>query len=66
MVALLALAHERNCEAALAVALEAILEAGALPDPAELERRFAPASTAMPAVTVTLPVLDAYDSLYAA
>jgi hypothetical protein len=66
MVALLALAHERNCEATLAVELQAILDAGDLPDPAELERRFAPPSSVMPAVTVILPALDAYDSLYAA
>ena len=31
MLALLALARERSCEAALAVALEAILDAGTLP-----------------------------------
>jgi hypothetical protein len=61
MVALLSLAHEHACEAELAAALDEILDAGALPDPVALERRFAPAITA-----VTLPALDSYDTLYAA
>ena len=39
-VALLALAHERACEAALANELEACLEAGALPDPEALAASF--------------------------
>lgn len=65
MVALLSLAHEHACEAELAAALDAILDAGALPDPIELERRFAPAVTAAPEVAVTLPPLDSYDTLYA-
>jgi len=66
MVALLSLAHERACEAELAAALDEILEAGALPDPIVLERRFAPVTAAAPEVIVTLPPLDGYDALYAA
>ena len=66
MVALLALAHERACEAELAVALDEILDAGALPDPVALEDRFAPVAAAAPEVIVTLPSLETYDALYAA
>lgn len=66
MVALLSLAHEQTCEAELAAALTEILDAGGLPDPDVLERRFARAVPAAPDVTVTLPALDIYDALYAA
>jgi len=40
MVELLSLAHDRGCEAALAAELEALLEAGELPDMAVLRERF--------------------------
>ena len=63
MVRLLALAHERGCEAELAAELEAILGCGKLPDLATLEARFAPAATSSPQVTVTLPSAVAYDAL---
>ena len=66
MTALLSLAHEHACEAELAAALADILGAGGLPDPDVLERRFARAAAAAPEVTVTLPALDIYDTLYAA
>jgi hypothetical protein len=66
MVALLSLAHEHACEADLAVAIDAILDAGALPDPVVLQGRFAPAITAAPEVIVSLPPLASYDALYAA
>lgn len=66
MVALLALAHERACEAELAVALDEILDTGALPDPIVLEDRFTPVTAAAPEVIVTLPSLEIYDALYAA
>ena len=62
-VALLALAHERACEAALANELEACLEAGALPDPEALAASFAPTSTPLPAVNVELGSLADYDVL---
>ena len=42
MVNLLALAHERGCEAELATLLAADLAAGQLPDLAALRTRFAP------------------------
>jgi len=40
MVGLLALAHERTCEAELAVALQAALDDGILPDLKALIERF--------------------------
>jgi hypothetical protein len=62
-VELLALAHERACEAELAETIEAILEAGELPDPARLRDRFKPDAAAIPDVTVELVPLSAYDEL---
>src|SRR5690242_19854714 len=47
MVGLLALAHDRACEAELAVAIEAELDAGKLPYLDTLSRRFAPHPAAM-------------------
>jgi hypothetical protein len=66
VVGALALAHERGCEADLAAAIDAQLEAGTLPDLAKLSTRFAPTSAALPQVTVTLTPLSAYDALSAA
>jgi len=66
MVALLSLAHKHACEAKFAAALGEVLDAGAMPDPIDLERRIAPAITAVPQVAVTLPPLASYDTLYAA
>jgi hypothetical protein len=63
MVRLLALAHERCCEAELAAELETILSSGMLPDLDTLEARFAPASATAPQVTVTLPSATTYDAL---
>jgi len=62
-VELLALAHDRACEAELAAILEADLQAGRLPDLAALRARFAPAATSLPTVTVLLAPLTAYDEL---
>lgn len=66
MVGLLALAHERACEAELASELEAILATGELPDLALLQQRFTPCSVAVPDVTVSLPAAVAYDALLSA
>jgi hypothetical protein len=66
MVGLLALAHDRACEAELALALEAILDAGEVPDLAALQQRFMPVSRAVPDVTVTMPAAIAYDALLSA
>ena len=62
-VGLLALAHERACEAELADALDAELDAGRLPDLDTLCRRFTPTELAVPQVTVELAELSAYDAL---
>jgi hypothetical protein len=48
MVCLLQLAHERACEADLAGAIAAELDAGGLPDLAGMRQRFAPVSAASP------------------
>ena len=66
VVGALALAHERGCEADLAAAIDAQLDAGVMPDLAELRARFAPRSGTLPEVTVALAPLSAYDALTAA
>ncbi|MBV8913812.1 MAG: IS21 family transposase [Acetobacteraceae bacterium] len=63
MVGLLALAHERACEAELAQALEAELAAGRLPDLDRLGRRFAPDPAAIPEITIAAVPLHLYDEL---
>jgi hypothetical protein len=63
MVGLLALAHERACEAELAQAIDAALDAGKLPDLDALRHRFAPAVAAIPTVVVELVPLHLYDEL---
>ncbi len=63
MVGLLALAHDRGCEAKLADAIEADLEAGILPDLLGLSQRFTPDRTAIPDVAVDLVPLSIYDEL---
>ena len=63
MVGLLALAHERGCEAELAILIEADLDAGRLPDLDALGRRFAPDAAAIPDITVKLVPLHLYDEL---
>jgi hypothetical protein len=62
-VELLALAHERACEAELADVLAADLDAGRLPDLAALRARFRPETTPVPSVAVELVPLEAYDEL---
>ena len=63
MVGLLALAHERACEAELAAAIDAELDAGRLPDLDGFARRFAPDPAAIPDITVELVPLHLYDEL---
>jgi hypothetical protein len=64
-VELLALAHERACEAELADVIAADLEAGRLPDLAALRARFRPSATPIPKVAVELVPLGSYDELAA-
>lgn len=63
MVNLLALAHDRGCEADLAALLTADLAAGRLPDLAALCERFAPDPASLPEVVVYLTPLIAYEAL---
>ena len=70
MVALLALAHERSCEAELAAALaEQMQDTGVdgettgTIDIAALRERFAPRPEIMPKVVVQLPSVASYDAL---
>jgi hypothetical protein len=66
VVGALALAHERGCEADLAAHIDAQLDAGIMPDLAELGARFAPDPAALPEVTVALTPLKDYEALAAA
>lgn len=63
MVGLLALAHDRGCEAELAQAIGGQLADGGLPDLAALRLRFAPACATVPDVVVILPPIASYDAL---
>ena len=64
-VGLLALAHEQACEAELAEAIDAELDARRLPDLAALRERFRPATATVPDVVVKLAPLGVYDELAA-
>jgi transposase InsO family protein len=63
MVDLLALAHERACEAELAERLDADLDAGRLPDLKRLRALFSPEAAAVPAIVVSYAPLSAYEEL---
>jgi uncharacterized protein YozE (UPF0346 family) len=65
MVDLLALAHERACEAELAVCLADDMAAKRLPDLEQLQSRFAPDPQSIPEVHVQLGSLRDYDALLA-
>jgi hypothetical protein len=63
MVGLLALAHDRGCEAELAAALAEQIEDDGLPDLSRLRARFAPTTTTVPDILVVLPPIASYDAL---
>jgi hypothetical protein len=63
MVGLLELAHEQACEAQLAEAIDAELDAGRLPDLEILRERFRSGTSSIPDVAVELVPLAAYDEL---
>jgi hypothetical protein len=65
MVGLLALAHDRACEAELADAIDADLDAGRLPELDRLRERFTTDRVAIPQVAVEFVPLCAYDELAA-
>ena len=62
-VELLALAHDRACEAELAQVIDVELDAGRLPDLALLRERFGPSPASVPVIDVKLVPLNAYDEL---
>ena len=64
-VELLALAHDRACEADLAQAIDAELDEGRLPDIDRLRSRFQPDAASIPNVVVELVPLHSYDELAA-
>jgi ArsR family metal-binding transcriptional regulator len=64
-VGFLALAHYRACEAELADAIEAALDAGEMPDLLRLRERFTPDYAVIPEVAVAVTPLSAYDELAA-
>ena len=63
MVGLLALAHDRACEAGLAEAIAVDLDASRLPDLARMRERFQPDATSIPEVHIEMASLDTYDEL---
>jgi hypothetical protein len=63
MVELLSIAHERACEAQLAVLLTEDLAADRLPDLKILRERFSPDLTSLPQVSVHLTPLTVYEAL---
>ena len=64
-VELLALAHDRACEAQLAEALDETVDAGRLPDLAFLRAYFGPDPASVPLIDVDVVPLSAYDELVA-
>ena len=66
MVELLALAHDRACEAELAEALDADVDAGRLPDLAFLRAYFGPDPASVPLIDVEVVPLSVYDELVVA
>ena len=63
IVALLEMAARDGVEAVLAQRLDALLDAGELPDVKRLREEFAPRKTAVPQVTVEIPAPGSYDAL---
>ena len=63
MVELLALAHDRCCEAALAAQLADLLEAGTLPELEPLQARFGPDPQSLPQLDVRLGSPADYNDL---
>src|SRR6266581_5987867 len=64
-VELLALAHDRSCEAELAGLIDTELDAGRLPDLAILRERFGPSPASVPVIKVEFVPLSTYDELAA-
>jgi hypothetical protein len=65
-VDILALAHERGCEADLATVITGPLDAGTLPDMAVMRARFSPDPAALPDITVPITPLSDDNALLGA
>ena len=65
-VGILALAHERGCEAELATVISGLPAVGKLPDMVALRQRFAPDPATLPNITVLISPLTDYNPLLAA
>ena len=65
-VDILALAHERGCEAELATLVAGLLAVGALPDMVAMRERFSPDPATLPNITVRITPLSDYNALLAA
>ena len=65
-VDILALAHERGCEADLATVITGHLDAGTLPDMAVMRARFSPDPAALPDITVPITPLSDDNALLGA
>ena len=65
-VDILALAHDRGCEAELATLITGLLAAGTLPDMAALRARFSPDPATLPNITVPITPLSDDNALLAA
>ena len=63
IVALLEMAAQDGVEGVLAQRLEALLEAGELPDVKRLREEFAPRKAELPQITVEIPPASIYDAL---
>ena len=57
-VDILALAHDRGCEAELAMLVAGLLAVGALPDMVAMRARFAPDPTSLPNIPVLISPLE--------
>ena len=65
-VDILALAHERGCEAELATLVAGLLAVGALPDMVAMRERFSPDPATLPNITVLITPLSDDNALLAA
>lgn len=65
-VDILALAHDRGCEAELATLIIELLAVGVLPDMAALRTRFSPDPATLPNITVLFSQLSDYNALLVA
>ena len=66
IVDLLALAHDRGCEAEIAAQIEEDMRHKQIPDIVALRARFAPCAGGLPKVEVRLGALAAYNNLLSA